>query len=72
MPIIFINAYIYNGTSYVGEQRFWGGAAVTTGNYVVNSLFTTITFTQITRAAGFPATVNDSSGFGLYIYIIIL
>ncbi len=74
LPNVFINAYTVSGNPviYTGQQRFWGGAATTTGNYNVNATLTSITFTQISKTAGFPSTTNDSAGYALYIYIIIL
>jgi hypothetical protein len=76
IPLIFTNVYIYTNTSvYINNQRTMGlGSLQSSGvGIVVNSAQTTITFTNVSKANFTNSTTaNDSAGYSLYFYIMLL
>jgi len=72
LPFIFVNAYIFVGTGYFNVQRMFGSYAGTALISVVpNAALTRLTFNYLTKT-NLPYTTNDTSGYALYLYVMVL
>ena len=73
LPLYIMSGYVYSATAgYINVQRQFGvQAGVAAAQMTVNSLITTLTFTNMTKT-NFPYTTNDSQGYAMYIVFQIL
>jgi hypothetical protein len=76
LPNIFINAYGYNVVLNVGtysnyQRQFGPNNGTSSAVIKLNSSLTSITFEQINKTT-LPCTANDSNGYCLYLYIMIV
>ena len=73
LPFYIVTAYVYSATAgYINCQRQFGAQSGVASAYItMNSAVNTITFNYITKN-NFPYTINDSSGYALYICFNII
>jgi len=73
LPFYTLTAYVFSNTAgYINCQRQLGAqSGVAAASITMNAAVTTITFNYMNKT-NFPYTVNDSSGFALYICFNIL
>jgi len=73
LPFYILTAYVYSASAgYINCQRQLGVQTGTAAAYItMDPAVTTITFNYITKN-NFPYTINDSSGYALYIYFNII
>ena len=73
MPFYNVTAYVYSATAgYINCQRQFGVQSGVAASYItLDSAVRTITFNYITKT-NFPYTVNDSTGYALYICINVI
>jgi len=73
-PVFMVTGYVYSSTAgYINVQRQFGvQTGVGAAGMTINSSFTTLTFTNVSRSSNFPATANDGNGYALYIQFQIL
>jgi hypothetical protein len=73
LPFYTLSAYVFSNTAgYINCQRQLGAqSGVAAASITMNASVTTITFNYMNKT-NFPYTVNDSSGYALYICFNIL
>ena len=73
LPFYTVTAYVYSSTAgYINCQRQFGTQTGVASAYItMNSAINTITFNYITKN-NFPYTINDLSGYALYICFNII